>query len=63
MRGFDCEAPDGSHKDKTHFEGKDNDEIVRQATEHVAKYHAALGLGPDQIRAMVVQGSYDIPAR
>jgi hypothetical protein len=55
MRGFDCEAPDGSHKD--------NDDIVRQATEHVAKYHAALGLDTDQIRAMVAQGTYDIPAR
>jgi hypothetical protein len=63
MRGFDCEAPDGTHKEKTHFEGKDNEDLVRQARAHVAEYHAALGIGEEQIRQMVAQGSYDIPAR
>ena len=62
MRGFDCVAPDGTHPDPVHFEDETDEGIVQQAKDHIAEYHAGLGITEDQARAMVAQGAYDIPA-
>jgi len=63
MRAFDCVAPDGTHAEPAHFEAEDDDGIVAQAKGHVSEYHAALGLGEDQLRQMVRDGAYDVEAR
>jgi len=60
MRGFDCVAPDGSHKEPAHFEGETDEAIVEQAEGHIAEYHAALGITQEQAREMVAQGAYEI---
>ena len=63
MRGFDCEAPDGTHDQPVHFEAETDQGIADQAKVHIAEYHAALGITDEQAAAMIAQGAYDIPAR
>ena len=60
MRGFDCVAPDGSHAEPIHMEAEDDEGIAEKAKEHIATYHAALGITEDQMRAMIAQGAYDV---
>jgi hypothetical protein len=61
MRGFDCVAPDGTHAEPAHFEAETDEGILEQAKDHIAEYHAALGITEDQARAMIAQGAYDMP--
>jgi len=46
-----------------HVEGEDDEGIFRKAREHVAQLHSPLGLGDKQVRPMIAQGVYDVPAR
>lgn len=60
MRGFDCVPPDDAHKDTMHLEAEDDEGLIGKAKEHVAQYHASMGLSEDQLRGIISQGAYDV---
>ena len=60
MRGFDCQAPDGTHPDTIHFEGETDEDIYGKTQDHLAQYHLGLGMDEQAVREMIANGSYEM---
>ncbi len=60
MRGFDCVPPDDAHSETIHLEAEDDDKLLARAREHVAQYHAKMGLSDEQLQGIITKGAYEV---